>query len=205
MASSFLSPEGLERGELKGWAALSKYNLMQSVSTMGGGELGKEIVLPAVLEALEGKYGIEATSQSGSMATIRLEEGGPAHTLYQTGTFQIRGPDTRESLFEAKDNLLSALEGIGLDLEEVSFEQQNAVFLEDFETEIQLEPLAITLGLNNIEYEPEQFPGVIYRPPEFGTVMLVFATGNSIISGTTSEETARQSVSHLRDELEELE
>lgn len=172
---------------------------------MGGGELGKEIVLPAVLEDLEAKYSIEATSQSDSMATIRLEEDGPAYTLYQTGTFQIRGPDTQESLFEAKDDLLGALEGIGLDLEEVSFEQQNAVFLEDFEIEIQLEPLAIILGLEHVEYEPEQFPGVIYRPPDFETVMLIFASGKSIISGTTSEEAARQSVSHLRDKLTELE
>lgn len=182
-----------------------KHNLMHIVSTMGSGELGREIDLSAVIEALDAEYGVETTAHSDSMSTIRLEEGGPALTLYRTGTFQIRGTGSRESLFQANDDLLNALERIGLDLNEVSFEQNNAVFLEDFETEIQLEALAILLGLENVEYEPEQFPGVIYRPPDLETVMLIFSSGKSIISGTTSEEIARQSASHLQDKLKELE
>lgn len=178
---------------------------MHIVSMMGSGELGREIDVPAIIESLDAEYGVEATAHSDSMSTIRLEERGPALTLYRTGTFQIRGTDSRESLLQANDDLLNALKGIGLDLEEVSFEQNNAVFLEDFETRIQLGALAILLGLENVEYEPEQFPGVIYRPPDLETVMLIFASGKSIISGTTSKQIAHQSASHLRDKLKELE
>lgn len=177
---------------------------MDVVSTMGSGELGREIDLSEVIDALSAKFDIEANSHSDSMATIRLEDGGPAHTLYRTGTFQIRGTSSRESLFEAKDDLLNALREIGLEFDEVPFRQNNAVYLADFETEIQLETLAIQLGLENIEYEPEQFPGVIYRPPEFGTVMLVFSSGKSIISGTISREEAEKSESYLRDQIERL-
>lgn len=182
-----------------------RHKRMHIVSTMGSGELGREIDLSVLIEALDAEYGVEASSHSDSMSTIRFEEGGPAFTLYRTGTFQIRGTDSRESLFQTKEDLLNDLKGIGLVLKEVSFEQSNAVFLEDFKTEIQLEALAILLGLENVEYEPEQFPGVIYRPPGQETVMLIFANGKSIISGTISEEVARQSASHLQDKLKELE
>ncbi|WP_082238243.1 hypothetical protein [Halorubrum tebenquichense] len=41
-----------------------------------------------------------------------------------------------------------------------------AIVSEDVETNIQLETLIIHLGLENVKYEPEQFPGVIYHPPE---------------------------------------
>ena len=175
---------------------------MHVVSTMGSGELGREIDLSEVIEALSAKFDIEANTHSNSMATIRLEEGGPALTLYRTGTFQIRGTPSREALFEAKEDLLSSLREIGLEFDEVPFRQNNSVYLADFDTEIQLEALAIHLGLENVEYEPEQFPGVIYRPPELGTVMLIFASGKSIISGTISREEAENSESHLQDQLQ---
>ena len=171
---------------------------------MGSGEFGRELDLSAVVEALSDEFDVEAKFHSDSMATIRLEEDGPALTLYRTGTFQIRGTESRDDLFNAKDQLLDALNQIGLGLEDVPFRQNNAVFLEDFGTEIHLEALAIHLGLENVEYEPEQFPGLIYRPSEIGTVMLVFNSGKSIISGTTSEEVAKRSATYLREKLENL-
>ncbi|MXR40070.1 transcription factor [Halobaculum sp. WSA2] len=171
------------------------------MSTMGSGELGREIELSEIIEALSAEFDIEANTHGDSTVTIRLEEGGPAFTLYRTGSFQIRGTESREALFEAKEDLLDALQEIGVEFDEVPFRQNNAVYLADFGTEIQLETLAIHLGLENVEYEPEQFPGVIYRPPELGTVMLIFASGKSIISGTISREEAKKSESHLQAQI----
>ena len=177
---------------------------MHVVSTMGSGELGREIELSEVIDALASEFEIEATIHSDSMATIRLKKEGPALTLYRTGTFQIRGTESREALFEAKGDLLDALRKIGVEFDEVSFRQNNAVYLADFETDIQLEALAIHLGLENVEYEPEQFPGVIYRPPELETVLLVFSSGKSIISGTIREREAKKAASYLREQLQQL-
>jgi len=177
---------------------------MHIVSTMGSGELGRELDLSEVVDALSDNFDIEANFHSGSMATIRVEEIGPALTLYRTGTFQIRGTETREDLFEAKDRLIEALQQIGFELDDVDFYQNNAVFLEDFQTKIQLEALAIHLGLENVEYEPEQFPGVIYRPQDIETVMLVFNSGKAIISGTINEDIAQQSSDRLRNEIQTL-
>jgi transcription initiation factor TFIID TATA-box-binding protein len=177
---------------------------MHIVSTMGSGELGRELDLSAVVDALSENFDTEASFHSDSMVTIRLEEDGPALTLYRTGTFQIRGTETREDLFRSKEKFLEALQQIGLELDDVDFHQNNAVFLEDFNSDIHLEALAIHLGLEDVEYEPEQFPGVIYRPPDMGTVMLVFNSGKAIISGTISEDVAQQSSDHLRDEIQSL-
>ncbi len=182
-----------------------KLGYMDVVSTMGNGDLGRELDLDAVIESLEAEFDIESNRSSDSMVTIRLEPGGPAFTLYRTGGYQIRGTDSREALFEANDRLLQALKSIGVEFSETGFHQNNAVFLENFDTSVQLEALAIHLGLENVEYEPEQFPGVIYRPPSLGTVMLVFSSGKSIITGITSRETAEEAASHLQDQLRKLE
>jgi transcription initiation factor TFIID TATA-box-binding protein len=171
---------------------------------MGSGDLGRELDLDSVIESLEDEFSIEANRHGDSMVTIRLEAGGPALTLYRTGAYQIRGTDSRDTLFDANETLLDALEAIGVEFTAPSFEQKNAVYLEDFETTVQLEPLAVHLGLENVEYEPEQFPGVIYRPPEIGTVNLIFSSGKTIISGTIHDDIAEQSADHLRQQLSTL-
>lgn len=178
---------------------------MDVVSTMGSGDFGRELDLDAVIESLETEFDIESNRSNDSMVTIRLEPGGPALTLYRTGGYQIRGTDSRKTLFEANDRLLQTLKSIGVEFSEIRFHQNNAVFLENFDTSVQLETLAIHLGLENVEYEPEQFPGVIYRPQNLETVMLVFSSGKSIITGTTSREMAEEAASHLRDQLRQLE
>lgn len=63
----------------------------------------------------------------------------------------------------------------------------------------------MVLGLEDIEYEPEQFPGLIYRHPDLGTTMLLFASGKVIISGTTDKNVAQDSVSSLVQKIAVLE
>ena len=42
--------------------------------------------------------------------------------------------------------------------------------------------------MDNVMYEPEQFPGLIYRMPEPKVVMLLFASGKIVIAGAKTEE-----------------
>jgi transcription initiation factor TFIID TATA-box-binding protein len=177
---------------------------MHIESTMGSGNLGRELDLDSVIQALRESYSISVNRHSDSMATLRLKPEGPAFTLYRTGTYQIRGTDSRDSLLQANEELLDALKSIGVDFSDPSFEQKNAVYLEDLKTSVQLEALTIHLGLENVEYEPEQFPGIIYRPPELDVVNLIFATGKTIISGTIHDEDAEESAEHLRKQISNL-
>ena len=63
----------------------------------------------------------------------------------------------------------------------------------------------IALALENAEYEPEQFSGLIYPPPSFEVTLLVFASGNIIIGGTTDRNQALDAVNHLREHLSTIE
>jgi len=64
--------------------------------------------------------------------------------------------------------------------------------------------VSIGLGLEAVEYEPEQFPGLIYRPPDFPAVLLVFANGNVVITGAKDMQTAEEAFSHLQNQVEDL-
>lgn len=176
---------------------------MEIVSTMGSGSLGREIDLETLVSELEAHLGnvVDANFHGPAMVTVRLEDNGPAYTIYRTGTFQIRGAETEALLSESFDRFEEVLSEIGVDTSEADFRQVTSVFMEDLGREVNLEALAIALGLEHTEYEPEQFPGLIYRPPQHEVTLLIFASGKIIIGGTTDREHAKSAVQHLREEL----
>jgi transcription initiation factor TFIID TATA-box-binding protein len=46
----------------------------------------------------------------------------------------------------------------------------------------------IALGIDVTEYEPEQFPGLFYRPDEQDWFSILFATGSIVIDGVPDME-----------------
>ena len=66
---------------------------------------------------------------------------------------------------------------------------------------IELEEAAYSLGRNM--YEPEQFPGLIYRMDTPKVVILVFASGKLVCTGATKEEIVYEAVAKLHKQLEE--
>lgn len=179
---------------------------MEIVSTMGSGSLGREIDLEALVSELENYLGaiVDANFQGASMVTVRLEENGPAYTIYRTGTFQIRGAETEEMLTESFRRFEEVLDEISVSTSETEFRQVTSVFMEDLGREVNLEAFAIVLGFEHTEYEPEQFPGLIYRPTQYEVTLLVFASGKIIIGGTTDREHAKSAIQHLQNQLTAL-
>ena len=52
-------------------------------------------------------------------------------------------------------------------------------------------------------YEPEQFPGLIYRMDEPKVVILIFASGNLVCTGAKKEQDVYDAVHKLHERLEE--
>jgi transcription initiation factor TFIID TATA-box-binding protein len=68
---------------------------------------------------------------------------------------------------------------------------------------IDLEKAAYTLG--KTMYEPEQFPGLIYRMDEPKVVILLFASGKLVCTGAKKEQDVYEAVQKLHKILEEQE
>lgn len=60
-------------------------------------------------------------------------------------------------------------------------------------------------SLKKTMYEPEQFPGLIYRMDEPKVVMLLFASGNFVCTGAKNEEEVHRAVTKLQETLENKE
>jgi len=173
---------------------------------MGSGSLGRELDLNAFVTELESNLGnqLEADLTSSGMATIRLDKDGPAYLVYRTGSFQIRGPKSVESLFNASDRLRDVLDRLGVNIPDYKFNHVTSVFLESLDLKVDLDLLMISLGVEYAEYEPEQFPGLIYRPPDHEVSLLIFSSGKVIIGGTTDREKATSAIKALKNKLSNL-
>ena len=64
--------------------------------------------------------------------------------------------------------------------------------------------LELAVGkLGKTMYEPEQFPGLIYRMDEPKVVILIFASGNLVCTGAKKEQDVYDAVNKLHERLEE--
>ena len=70
--------------------------------------------------------------------------------------------------------------------------------------EFNLNEVAMALGLENVEYEPEQFPGLVYRLNEPRVAMLLFGSGKIVCAGARRIEEVSQAVDKLAKELASL-
>jgi len=85
---------------------------------------------------------------------------------------------------------------------EPDVEVQNIVASSDLETEINLNAIAISLGLEKVEYEPEQFPGLVYRIDDPKVVVLLFGSGKLVCTGARKPEDVERAVEKITEELE---
>ena len=72
---------------------------------------------------------------------------------------------------------------------------QNMVASGAIGMDLNLNGLAMTL--ENTEYEPEQFPGLVYKLPNTRATFLLFSNGKIVCTGTRSEEKLREALNKL--------
>lgn len=123
-------------------------------------------------------------------------------TLPTNGKASLVGCKSKEEMARLGNHLSDLLSELtGKEMPTPSeIEVQNIVIQGDIEHELDLGPIVTLLGTANAEYEPEQFPGVIYRPyGDRNTTLLIFGSGKYMVNGATSYAEA---VSTIEDMLE---
>lgn len=125
--------------------------------------------------------------------------------IYRTGKLVSTGSN---SLDDAQYTLTAVVDEL-VDLG-VTFDHQDPVDIINIVTSgelcdrLNLHALAIGLGLENIEYEPEQFPGLIYKPQEVDVAILLFGSGKLVITGGQTTEQIDRGFEHVRDKIDSL-
>lgn len=179
--------------------------MVKIVNMVGSGRVPVEIALGQLSTDIT-DFEVRYDPEEYPGLYMRFEEGNPLVTLYRSGRFNITGGKSKSELDETLQRLvefLSELEIIGPD-EDVDFSIRNVVCTVDSGYELHLSALAASLGLEKTEYEPEQFPALVYRPENHGVVFLIFSTGKIVVTGAQSQESAEKAYKDLLDQIDSL-
>ena len=155
---------------------------------------------------------VEHSRRKGNRLLIYFVDNDALCILAPSGVYVFNGIDTYEEIEDANEKLLKSLSHLGIIssrnpseaevVEELSI--RNIVCTADLGREVNLNAVSIGLGFENIEYEPEQFPGLVYKPQDQNCTILIFSTGKIVIMGVQNERSAREAFELITSELEEI-
>ena len=132
----------------------------------------------------------------------RLANPKTATLLFRSGKANCTGAKNVEDVRKTINIIAEKLEKIGVNVyKKYEIVIQNIVATSDLHGELNLSEVAISLGLENVEYEPEQFPGLVYRIKEPKVAMLLFGSGKLVCAGARKIEDASLAVDKLSKEL----
>ena len=122
--------------------------------------------------------------------------------MFYSGTINFTGAKTISDVKTNIKIISEKLEKIGVKVyKNHEIVIQNMVATSDLGGELNLSEVAVALGLENVEYEPEQFPGLVYRLTEPKVAMLLFGSGKIVCAGARNMEDISLAVDKVSKEL----
>jgi transcription initiation factor TFIID TATA-box-binding protein len=138
-------------------------------------------------------------------AVYRIEKPKIASLIFSSGKVVLTGIRDKDALDEGLGLIISSLRKAGVDtLKDPRVAVTNIVCSYDIGKYINLNKVVITLNLENIEYEPEQFPGLVYRIRDPKIVALLFSSGKIILTGGKNLDDIKKGLDFLEQKLESI-
>jgi transcription initiation factor TFIID TATA-box-binding protein len=161
--------------------------------------LNQKIDLKAVVK---GNPGVEYRPETFPGLVFRLKRPKTAILIFSTGKMVCTGAKSEKEANRAVRKVVKELKKSGIIIPgKPEIKVVNMVASASLSGRIELEQSAYILG--KTMYEPEQFPGLIYRMDDPKVVILLFASGKLVCTGATKEEDVHKAVTKLHEQLKE--
>jgi len=146
--------------------------------------------------------GVEYRPEQFPGLVFRLKRPKTATLIFSTGKMVCTGAKSEKESRGAIMKVVKELKKGGIIIiSKPDLKVVNIVASASLGGKVDLEKAVTTLG--KAMYEPEQFPGLIYRMDEPKVVILIFATGNLVVTGARKEQDVYEAVHKLHGSLEE--
>ncbi len=155
------------------------------------------------LNALVKSYpGVEYRPEQFPGLVFRLKRPKTATLIFNSGKMVCTGAKSEKEARRAVMTVVRELRKGGIIIvSKPELKIQNIVASVSLGGKVDLEKAVGKLG--KTMYEPEQFPGLIYRMDEPKVVILIFASGNLVCTGAKKEQDVYDAVNKLHANLEE--
>jgi transcription initiation factor TFIID TATA-box-binding protein len=161
--------------------------------------LNQKVDLNAVVKS---NPGVEYRPERFPGLVFRIRRPKTATLIFNSGKMVCTGAKSEQEARRAVMNVVKELKKGGIIIiSKPDLKVVNIVASASLGGRVDLELAVSTLG--KAMYEPEQFPGLIYRMDEPKVVILIFASGNLVCTGAKKEQEVYDAVHKLHGRLEE--
>ena len=133
----------------------------------------------------------------------RIKEPKASALVFTSGMIILSGINSMEIAEQAAKKLVEDFKSINIEISDTpKMDIVNLVASANLKHKIDLNKVVYELG--ECEYEPEQFPGLVYRMDEPPVVILIFNSGKIIVTGSKDLRVVQQAVKELEKRLEKI-
>jgi len=175
---------------------------IQVENVVASSDIGQELDLETLSEDL-GATDYDPDNFPGLV--YRMQDPKAAALIFRSWKVVCTGAKSVDDVTTALEYVFDELRELGVDVAtSPDIEIQNIVSSGDLDHTLNLNAIAIGLGLEHIEYEPEQFPGLVYRLDDPDVVALLFGSGKLVITGGKQLDDAEQALTVIENRLTDL-
>ena len=169
---------------------VSKLRVQNIVATTS---LGKQVSLTKLARS---QSNTEFNPEQFPGLVLRIAKPKSAVLVFSSGNLVCTGTKSVAQVKEVIHEVIKQLKRIGVYVtQKPKIEVQNIVASGSIDIALNLNVLA--LQLKNTEYEPEQFPGLVYKLDEPNATFLLFSNGKLVCTGTKNKEQLEDSMKQL--------
>ncbi len=162
--------------------------------------LGKNISLDQMLQKVEDT---EWQPEQFPGLVYKIKNPRASALIFSQGKIVCTGTKSLEDLKTAMKKIVARIRKAGFPMPtKYHTKVENIVASTKVDGNLSLEEIAATL--ENSEYEPEQFPGLVYRISEPRVAFLLFTSGRIICAGAQNEEDIHRALVKFRENLAKI-
>ncbi len=127
---------------------------------------------------------------------LRIKEPKSAVLVFSSGNLVCTGTKSLTQVRKVIDEVIKQLKKVNVKITIVpKITVQNIVASGTINLQLNLNYLA--LEMENTEYEPEQFPGLVYKLEDSNATFLLFSNGKLVCTGTKNKQQLEDSMNQL--------
>lgn len=134
---------------------------------------------------------------------MKLKQPKSANLIFTTGKIVCTGTKSPKEAKIAIANVVKKIRGLGFKTPE-NYKVNLVNIVASTKLDLKIDLNQIAFNLENTEYEPEQFPGLVYKMRDPKVTFLLFGSGSIICTGAKSVADVKRSIEKLYKNLKEL-
>jgi len=162
--------------------------------------LGVVVPLEKIVSKLEG---MEYEPEQFPGVVYRLQKPKAAALIFGSGKIVCTGARNLEDVNTVFKKVISIIESAGTKVPKgFKLQVENIVASAKLDGNLNLDKIAF--NLDNSEYEPEQFPGLVFRMAEPKVAFLLFGSGKIVCTGARSVDDVNIAVRKMNKKLKDI-